>query len=328
MQFASAAVVSDEQEIDLDYLTYNAFSITTPLIVCKKGYLVHISMNDMSLDGVVSDVVPDGYKQTISIRPLQALFDVAVFSSPIADCASWLAEQITAQFINNADSLQNKPIELTFVAGNNPISVEGETLNIIDILAVALKTYGVVCNAWLDMENMKIKVDIRPVTASVTLETRLSNVIEKQITLGDSYGAANKAIIREVAEDGSVLNTVFYYRHNDETITTEDADRITPVFFTLADIQTSEDWTTKAEEKAIELLTPQKYDNEISLTYAVNDRIANPLNIAIGTQATIYVDGASYSSILTGKAFSAGKIQLTFGCVRIDLTKRLILERR
>ena len=78
----------------------------------------------------------------------------------------------------------------------------------------------------------------------------------------------------------------------------------------------------------METLTPQQYDNEIVLQYRSGDALVHPETLQPGTPCTIYTGGVAYSSLLTAKAYSAGTVELTFGAVRVALTKQLILERR
>lgn len=335
MESASAAII-DTPTIDLDYLTFGAFSLTAPLISCKKGYFAHIT-NGKALvaDCIVSDVQPGTGTVQISMRPLQALFDVEVFASPITDVAAWLTQQITEQFVSNADTLQNRPVTVTSTVRSAYPLTEGdsETLVLTDIMAQALTTYGIFVDCYLDMKNKQIVVQIVPPGAAITLEAGLSNVLDKEVTLGDSYGSTNKMVIRKQVTDeetGAVTypDQVIYYLHPDGAVDTTDSNRITPVFWTLANLADSDTWDQDAQDKAVETLTPEQYDNEIVLQYRAGDNLVQPEDIQIGTTATIMVDGTAYTSILTGRSLDTGTVTLTFGAVRVDLTKQLLLQRR
>lgn len=335
MESASAAII-DTPTIDLDYLTFGAFSLTAPLISCKKGYFAHITNgNALVADCIVSDVQPGTGTVQISVRPLQALFDVEVFASPITDVATWLTQQITEQFVSNADTLQNRPVTVASTVRTAYPLTEGnsETLVLTDIMAQALTTYGIFVDCYLDMKNKQIVVQIVPPGAAITLESGLSNVLDKEVTLGDSYGSTNKMVIRKQVTDeetGAVTypDQVIYYLHPDGTVDATDSNRITPVFWTLANLADSDTWDQDAQDKAVETLTPEQYDNEIVLQYRAGDNLVQPEDIQIGTTATIMVDGTAYTSILTGRSLDAGTVTLTFGAVRVDLTKQLLLQRR
>lgn len=333
MEFCSAALI-DKQPIDLDFLTYDAYTITAKTIPCKKGYFTHITAGgSLVADGVISDVQPGTGTVDISIRPLQALFDVEVFASPIPDAVTWLEQQITEQFIKNPDALQNRPVRLLASARTAaPLATDGETVRLLDVMAAALTTYGIVCTCYLDMAKKAVQVSIAAVTKVVTLEADTPNVLEKSITLGDSYGAANKAYIRQVVEDeaGNTTypQTAVFFLHPDGTIDNKDADRIVPVFWTVKNVNDSETWEQEALEAATEALAPQQYDNEIILTYRAGDGLTHPENIPIGAQARILTGGEAYTSILTGRTIGLGTVELTFGRVRVALTKQMIIERR
>ena len=303
--------------------------------VSVKTTLLKLSAFIPVADCIVSDVQPGTGTVQISVRPLQALFDVEVFASPITDVAAWLTQQITEQFVSNADTLQNRPVTVASTVRTAYPLTEGdsETLVLTDIMAQALTTYGIFVDCYLDMKNKRVAVQIVPPGVSITLESGLPNVLDKEMTLGDSYGSTNKIVIRKQVTDeetGAVTypDQVIYYLHPDGTVDTTDSNRITPVFWTLANLADSDTWDQDAQDKAVETLTPEQYDNEIILQYRAGDNLVRPEDIQIGTTATIMVDGTAYTSILTGRSIDAGTVTITFGAVRVDLTKQLLLQRR
>ena len=330
MVYAAAVMLSQEQTIEQDYLAYDAYTVTVPKhIPCKKGWYTHITDGAATVaDGIVADVQPGDGTMSISIRPLAALMDVEVYQdTSIDDCIGWLTETITAQFVSNPDTAQTRPLVLTQTAARTalPLSVEPGVINLLGIVKRALTTHRVVVDCRLDMAALKVAVSIRQETAERTLEASLPNVIgAPQITLGDSYGAANKAILRRVDADGNLLGTYTYYLHTDGTVSDVDADRVTPVFWTIQDIGVEDAPASVAGG----ILGPKQYDNEIILTYRTGDLIARPLELPIGAKVAIRYEGQTYNSMLTGRAIRAGMVDLIFGQVRMALTKRLILERR
>ena len=66
----------------------------------------------------------------------------------------------------------------------------------------------------------------------------------------------------------------------------------------------------------------------LELRYRQDDPMVTPAALEIGTQADILYGGKAYRSILTGYELDSGTITLVFGAVRMELTKKLILERR
>lgn len=339
MTFKSSVQVDSSETIDLDYLTFNAFSINTLPLVAEKGDFVHVTCEGSTIaDGIVADIQPQDGMVSLSIRPLQAVFDVDVFYSPVSDAIQWLADNIDATLIHNSDTFQNRPIVLTYaLSGTNPLTGYNfnSTINILSVITHALKSYGIVTECSLDLINKTILCDIKKSSASDVLEANLDNVLEKEITLGDSYGAPNKLIVQKIQSvDGTktVLDTRTYYLHPNGTINRSNSNRITPVFYQLEQIEfstnmTDAEWNAAADAKATEVLTPTKYDNEILLSYLNSDRIANPMDMEIGTVVTVHYDGVPYESMLTGRRITGNVVTLCFGVVRSELTKKLMVGR-
>lgn len=341
--YKSMAMVDETTTaIEQDFLTYDSNTIQTPLIDCEKGDLIHITdqNNNYVADGIIADVQPGNKAQEITIRPLNALFDTEVFYTAVTDCITWLATNIDNAFMSNTDTLQNRPITLTYTTSADTLPLTGfnlhETVNILSVMVSAMKTYGVVVASRLDLPNKRFTVNIYQQTATKTLEASLKNVLQKSVTIGDSYGSTNKAIIRKirVVDDvTTVLGQTEFYLHPNGTIDTTDGNRIVPVFWELESLELDDDmteseWQAAALSRAKEILTPAKYDNEIVLQYDRDDLLARPADLLIGTATTIYLDGNTYASILTGKRIEGQKITLIFGVTRTELTKQLSIKQR
>ena len=255
-QFAYVAFdfVDERQTVDLDYLAYNSYTVTTRIIEAKKGYFVRLTRdNEHVASGYIADVQPGKTTQDIQIKPLQTLFDAEVFYTPVTDCITWLATNIQAAFMNNTDTLQNRPITLTYTASGTDLPLTGfnlhKTVNILSVIMSALKTYGVVCDMSLDVTAKKILVDIKQQTATQTIEANLENVLEKSVTLGDSYGSLNKMIIRKTDRDtGANLGESTFYLHPDGTIDTTNNNRIYPVFWDLETLDLDDGESAKDRE--------------------------------------------------------------------------------
>lgn len=341
--YKSMAMVDEyTTTIEQDFLTYDSNTIQTPLIECEKGDLVHITDQDNNYvaDGIIGDVQPSDKAQEITIRPLNALFDTEVFYTAVTDCITWLATNIDSAFMSNTDTLQNRPITLTYTASAEALPLTGfnlhETVNILSVMISAMKTYGVVVASRLDLPNKRFTVDIYQQTATKVLEASLDNVLQKSVTIGDNYGSTNKAVIRKirVVDDvTTVLGQTEFYLHTDGTINATDGNRIVPVFWEIESLELDDDmteseWQAAALSRAKEILTPAKYDNEIVLQYDRDDLLARPADMLIGTATTIYLDGNTYASILTGKRIEGQKITLIFGVTRTELTKQLSIKQR
>ena len=332
-----SAHMVDVQALGTDYLTFEPSKIYVHGdSKARKGCFCRVS-GTISYEGIVSDVQPETSGETVSVRPLQALFDFDVFSTEYDDVAEFILEAITDNIVSNTDTLQNRPLEITnsAPAASRPIENSGNKLNLLSLISNALKIYGIAVDCKLDLskDGKKVVAEIKQITATQTVEADKPNIISKKITLGDSYGSVNKIIIRKTEKDSetgivSVLDTVPFFLHTDGSVSNVNVNRITPVFWSLEDIQNCEEWDSKALAKATEKLSPQKYDNEIELVLRKGDSIVHPGLMQIGTAVTVFYNKKPYSSILTGKTLQKDTVTLTFGCVRVALTKKLIMERR
>ena len=323
--------------IEFDYLTFEPTQITiNGKCTARRGCFARIT-GEISFEGMVSDIQPGKAFTTVAIRPLQALFDFDVFTAEYTDIAQFIYDAISDNIVNNADSLQNKPLQLTNKTdfATRIISVTENKVNLLSLISSALTVYRIAVDCKLNFTKgaEKVEVEIKEIKDFLCVEADKDNIIEKDITLGNGYGSANKIIIRKTeknAETGivSVIDTVPFFLHTDGTISVEDTDRITPVFWILEDVENCDDWDSKALSKAMEKLTPQKYDNEIVITVRKADSLVQPMLMQTGTAVVVYYDKIPYTSILTGKTLHKDTVTLTFGCVRVALTKKLIIERR
>jgi hypothetical protein len=321
------------QPIYFDYLTLEKTSIEVPSITAAKGDYAHITdfSGNVVYQGIVADVEITKSTTILKLSPLLSLFDLTV-SYDRTDLQNgyledFIAGIITDTFISNTDILQNIPgLSATALTHTEAkLNLKSNVHEFYDIITKALTLYGVVVSAVLNPQKNTLAVTVGKCADTVTIEADLKNVVEKTIVFGDSYGSLNKAIF--INKDNEA-ERVTYYLHTDGTVSTINIDRVIPVFLMTEYIEGAEDFELESEARAIEALTPQKYDNLIELTFLSDDKLINPANIQIGTTATIYHDGNAYTSILTGYEKTRVLEKLIFGAVRIDLTKKLILQRR
>jgi hypothetical protein len=336
-------MIDDHQSIDLDYLTYSPYTVRCKEIEAQKGFFTHITDEDNNTiaDGIIADIKPEQKTQTITIRPLNALFDAAVFYTPVSDAISWLASNIQQAFMTNSDTYQNRPINLTYTVASEQLPLTGfnlhETINILSVMISALKTYGVVVESTLDLVNKRIRVNIFRQEATKTILADLENLISSQVTIGDPFGSTNKATLRKIQvnddESTTVLGDFNFYLHPDGSIDQSNTNRIQPVFWEMETLQLEDDmtdaqWLAAATARAKEILEPAKFDNEIILRYQQADKLVYPLELPIGAQCEIHLKGEIYASLLTGKALEGKTVTLYFGVVRTDLTKQLSIKNR
>lgn len=330
--FRGGVAISDP-EISFDYLSLDKISLTVPAISAEKGDYVHITnyMGGIVFQGIAADVSSDKYTTTISISPLLSILDVKAHFNrddlSTVSLESFIADIITGLYIANDDDLQNIT-GLSVVVNSNTysttIGLENNVAELYTIITSALSAYGIVVSAEIDPQAKTFNISIGMVEDSVVIEADLKNVIERNFVIGDSYGAVNK--ITFINQDDETQQ-VTYYLHTDGTVSTNDEDRVTPVFASIEYIGGSK-FGEDAANRAIKTLSPQQYNNLIELTYAINDKIINLETIAIGTQAYIKKGSSIYRSVYTGYEKIAETIKLVFGIVRVDLTKKLILDKR
>ncbi len=84
----------------------------------------------------------------------------------------------------------------------------------------------------------------------------------------------------------------------------------------------------EAYSRAYEQMTPEKYQQCIELSFREDDQMVSPNQIHIGQLAEIWYQDKRYTSVMTGYSREKGVITLVFGCIRLELTKKLILSRR
>ena len=333
MNFVAWAEIDNAPSV-FDYLTIDTATITTnkaldaisPLDICRV-----VSANGTRYTGVVSASTVTNAGTTVTVKPMLALLDVmCAFDRTRLQTMSleqFIADIITSLYAGD-DALQN-------IAGLNVVTTS-ETLganlnlkdnvhNLYDILTLALTKYGVV-----------VSMDFDPAAKTVT--TTIGKVEDKDWVIeADLPGCANVSVDFSDGLDGTNKLTLInkndemqratYYLHPDGNVDMTDTNRITPVRFEFKYIE-SDDFETAAAEQAADTLKPEEYDNLIELTVLNTNRIVRWKEHAIGEPATVIYRGARYKSVFTGWISSESSATLTFGAVRLELTKKLILERR
>ena len=322
------------ETFNFDYLTLKKTIIEIPIIEAIKGDYVHVTdiYGNVKYQGTIADVEEERSTVKLSFIPLLSLFDRKVYYDrtylATGTLEGFIAQIITNEFISNSDTLQNitglSVQTLTSTYGTS-LDLESNVGELYSIITGALSAYGIVVTVELKPQSKQLEVKIgKPSTTVVNVEADLDNCIERKFVIGDSYGAVNKMILINQDDEEE---QVTYYLHTDGTVSTTDENRVTPVFCTTVYIP-SRDFEEKAEEKAVQTLTPQQYDNLIELTYRKDDRLLDIENMDVGTLANIYSGGNTYKSLLTGYEKSEYLAKLLFGIVRVDLTDKLIIEKR
>ena len=318
-----------QQDIEYDYLTMTRISLDVPPIAAEKGdYAIISSGAEQIFCGVVDDVAANNRTTSLSLKPIQALFEAGIAARTIASGSveASLADALRDNFINSGDSLQNIPglSIMTTTSTSGSLLGDQPLVFISDLIRTALSVYSVVM--WVDLypQEKEVRVTIGRVADHVTIEADLPAILEREIVLGDSYGQLNKLIVLDEAD---VSRRAVYYLHTDGSISSEDRLRVTPVFVDTILVRAADaaEFAEQAYTQAYNALSPQQYDNMIELTAPINSKVF-PAFLPIGARADVKHNGKTYKSILTGFIRGALNMTLVFGVVRVDLTKKLTLQ--
>lgn len=332
-QYKDMALLS-ELSIQMDYLTLENTTITVVNLLADKGDFVHITdfYGAIIHQGIVLDVARESNRAKLKVAPLLSLLDVQVqynagiFKTlPLEDCISKI---ITDTYISNADSLQNIAgieVEQESSTPNTPLDIRSNIHAFWDIITKALTLYDIVVQARLEPQSKKIFFTIGKVSGKIALEAQLGNCLAHNFVLTDNYGTLNKIIF--VNKDNENEKAI-YYLHPSGAIDRKNEDRITPVFFSAEYIQGAENFLEEAYSRAYEQMTPEKYQQCIELSFREDDRMVSPNQTHIGQLVEIWYQGKRYTSVMTGYSREKGVVTLVFGCIRLELTKKLILSRR
>lgn len=327
--FKSFAPISDPR-IAMDYLTLEKTKIKAAGVVASKGDYAHVTdgTGNVVYQGIVDDVEAEKSGITLTVKPLLSIFDCNVHfdRSESSALETFLAGIITAHFVSNADRLQNiggmEVVTTSSTTGR--LNLKDNVHALYDIIAKCLTGYGITVSMVLLPQSQKLMVKIGKANGAAVIEADLPGIVEKSFIIGDSYGQLNKVTVINKDNETQQAN---YYLHSDGTISSVNADRIVPVFFSAEYIEAPEDFGAESYSRAYEILAPQKYDNLIELTVPNESGILQT-DMAMGTEVTILSGDNGYTSVLTGYERTGLATKMIFGVVRAELTKRLILERR
>lgn len=353
VQYKDFALFDDDTELSLDYIAWDASQIKIPgkRLAVIKGDLVHITRDGKTaFDGYVNNVsYPSKNVTQVDVLPLlcsirfSAGFDAHYLLT--TDLALDLHNMIYDRYVAGVEPYQT-PTEpypdddllmIPFAADpslpakSRPYGASDEfkSATCMELISYLLTVYQVTSEAYIDLDKMQVHFAMRESADTIVIEADADNIVERNITLGNSYGSVNKMIIYKLSDTIPRLATA-YYLHKDGSVDTDGSDfntRILPVVSAAAIVTDSETWDDEALQKAKDTMQPKAFDNEIELTVKSDDKLLTPKDIKIGTLATVRSGGVEYQSLLTGKVLQNNLIKLIFGCVRVDLTKQLLMER-
>lgn len=330
--------------IDYNYDYLNAVENT--IIVAfnpdvKKGDYIYIKNSENAYFGYISGIAVNesiqGFSE-IKFRAFITIFDANIlFDTTLQHSATSLeqmiADYIGAYWINNPDQEQNVVGLRTQIISQTSdwgfhITSDQKDLNkaIINFMSSIIKRsltkYQVGLYVTPDFSAKTITVEIGVKTLeSFFIEADLPNVIEKSIIVNEDTADINKLIIYDQAD---LATNVIYYKHPDGSYDTTDADRLSPVIYSMTSVSGTEDnpFADAAQDAADKQFDRDSYNNLIEITVQNDDALVMPDNLTIGQIVNVVSNGTSYGSIFTGVE-RGSTTKLIFGTIRMDLTKIL-----
>lgn len=254
-----------------------------------------------------------------------------------------LVDYLEQLYVRNRDALQNldiiKDVYYTsndtqdWTIGKNEPQ-EGYRFTIVnmynDFIIEAFKRYGIKVIATFIPSELKVALFVGKFSNdgdyASTIELDLPNVIDKLVVIRKQNKAQyNKVIVYN--KSVQYTQQVDYFLHPNGTFDSNNSDRITPVIFEAKEVTVPSGSTFAIESKkaAAEVFKQVEYDNLIEVEVLNDDTLVKPNHIQIGQVVDIIYKGVAYNSILS--AYERGKTtKLTFGCIRLDLSKILKQE--
>lgn len=319
---------------EFDYLSLSNNKIRLQNISAERGDYIRIAKGARKIYGVIkgvseSDTVCIEYVNILSLFDVNIYADIITFiNDSTTFIEQWLAETIQSSFVANEDSLQNiygmDVCVSSETMGKKKLKYDSNIFNLYELITNILTQHAIVVDVDIDVQNKRIIVEIgKHKVEERHIEADLPNVLDKEIAIEKGDEAINKMLI--INEDNQ-SEQIAYYLLQDGTVSSiaEETDRISPVVFDTAFISISDDevFADKAYDEAVSALTPEEYDNFISITVSNDDELVKPDEWIIGQKAAIIHKGKVYHSILTGIEIKK-RTTLMFGAVRKDLTKKL-----
>lgn len=291
----------------------------------------YVRMGDIC--GVVTSLENDEtWGIEIRIKPFTSLLSFPVMFDTdwqgVGTLEERLAQIITDNLINNADSAQNVPGLSVSVSSstsgwgfNLKALTEGTHKLIIGfydtLLVRALKEYSVAASCQVDFSNHTIAFTIGTVTGINTVEADLPNVIRKSIAVDQREYTINKLVLYDT---DTLVDYRTYYLHPDGTFDTTDTNRVTPVVFDMEAVYSDGDLDAAAASRAREVFGDNKIENLIEIEVMRDDPMLDVEGAQIGQEYVVLSGGKTYRSIVTGKKLGQ-TATLILGAVRLELEK-------
>lgn len=314
----------NEPSYRFDYLTLEEWQVSAigTMKPRRGNYVQIVQGNQIKYQGVLtnSETGTEEGITTMYVRPLLSLLDYDVYLPTIPTAFS--IEYLLSNFIhwgrkNNPEpsaNLQGLVVVTTTSTAGALTTGEENITNLWSCAVQALKTHRIVITANLLTAQRKIQFVIGKMEERSYIETDLPNILSKTFSLQENNGNPNCCLITNKDNPSEYL----WFANE-----TENNGIWKVVEITLKD---NESFEEKAAEQALATITPTEFDNSVEISVLEDDKLV-PLN-KIGTSVDIVANGRVIPSVLTAIAIENKIKTLTFGAIRLDLTRQLILQRR
>lgn len=333
--------------IDDDYISPKTNIITIPKVSESiiAGYFIRLQNEKFNFFGVITDVSPGEFETTIQFSSFISIFRETIlfylgYQGTEAGHSVTLEDRIrayiAAYYVNHADTYVRLPLRV-YVDPNitqtnrwyvgiisNKEGFNYATPDIYtDLIVPALKKYGVAIVVTPDFNAKRINLKITKSSKTLNIDGNLDNVTVRALKYNDRPLGANRLTL---VNGNNANQQITYYVHPDRTFDTNNTNRITPVAFETRIVNPSENtqaaFQAAALDEAYNVFSGNSWDNLIELEVDPDDENIQPMELEIGQKITLWYNGASYTSILTGRIIEESCIVLLFGSERIEYTKR------
>lgn len=333
--------------IDDDYLSPKTNILSIPRVSAEiiAGYFIRLQNEDTEFFGLITDVSPGEFETTIQFASFISLFNETILfwvgfqgleAGHVNPLEGVIAHHIRVYYVTTTDQLMYLPLNV--YVDPSITEIRQWTLGIVqtreeanfaiidifmDLIVPALKRYGVSLVVSPDFNTKTINIKVTRSTKTLNIDGDLDDVTVRTLKYNNRPLGTNKL---EVVNNYNTNTKITYYAHPDMSFSTSNTNRITPVAFETRMVLPREDTTASFQEAALEeaynVFSGAAWDNLIELEVAPDNKNVRPLELEIGQKITLWYEGATYTSILTGKIIEDSCIVLLFGSERIEYTKR------
>lgn len=346
MTFAYNSTI-DVTSIDDDYISssVNVIEIPATLLV-STGQFIRLQNDEYSFFGLVTEVSPGEYLTRVSYKSFLTIFDEEVlfdtnWQGSTETAARPSLESVIQSYLNDnyvltSDTYERLPISViidpsitqtkkwSFGFKAEKDETHHAVVNLYsDIIVRALKEYSIAIDVKPIFHDRTIHLTITKRSTPFKISADLENITVKTLKYSDKNIGTNKLIVYNT---NNYSQSLIFYVHTDRSWDAENRDRVTPVVRAIKSVtpkeETADSFVEAATEAAYSELSSSAWDNCIELEAYVDDINVTPMQLSIGQVVDVRYQGASYTSILTGRTMDGNKITLIFGSDRIEYSKR------